>query len=175
MSGSPGPAVRVARVTDADWATYRDVRLAMLADSPRAFGSTYAEASRRTDADWRAFVAQATLWLAWSDDAPAGFGGAVGSAGLYADPELPSGAAYLVGMWVHPDTRGHGVGAALVAAVVEEARDRGLSELRLDVADENDAARRLYVSRGFEPSGRTGALPWDASITETEYRLDLRS
>ncbi|WP_048552723.1 GNAT family N-acetyltransferase [Nostocoides japonicum] len=160
-------------MTPGQWRTYRDVRLAMLADAPRAFGSTHAETAQRTEEIWKGFVTQAVLWLAWVDDPGAGFGGAVGSVGLYADPELPPDAAYLVGMWVHPSHRGTGAGRALVDAVVAEARARGLSRLLLDVADENSAARSLYERAGFVPTGRTGSLPWDETITETEYHLDL--
>lgn len=173
-SGDERVRVTVERVTDAQWRTYRDVRLAMLADSPRSFGSTYAVTSERTDEDWRSFVAQAVLWLAWDSDGMAGFDGAVGSVGLYADPLLPPGSAYLVGMWVHPAGRRAGTGEALVRAVVAEAVARRLDRLVLDVADENLGARRLYDRMGFVVTGRTGSLPWDETITETEYRLDLR-
>ncbi len=163
---------RVERVRPEQWRAYRAVRLGMLADAPRAFGSTYAEAAARTDAQWREFVEQATLWLAWTD-AERGSGQAVGSVGLYADPALPPDVACLVGMWVHPDARRAGTARALVRAVVAEACSRGLSALLLDVVDEGTAARALYRSVGFVPTGRTGTQPWDDSITRAEYRLDL--
>jgi hypothetical protein len=46
-------ALQVELVTGASWRTYRDVRLAALIDSPRAFWVQYADAAERTDDEWR--------------------------------------------------------------------------------------------------------------------------
>ena len=166
--------VRVVRVGEDTWRTYRDVRLAMLADSPRSFGSTLAETSRRSDEDWRAFATTAWLWLAYagpSASARPSIDGAVGSIGMYPDPELPSGTTYLVGMWVHPEHRGTGVADALVREVVDTAYAEGFDRVLLDVADENGRAVRFYLRLGFTPTGVTGRIPWDESITETQLEL----
>lgn len=161
--------VRVEKVQRRDWALYRDVRLAMLLDTPRAFGSTYAETAQRTDEDWEEFVAGAHLWLAYAGEASE----PVGSVGMYAAPELPAGSVYLVGMWVAPPARRLGVGAALVSTVLDAARGAGFTRAVLEVADENGDASRLYRSMGFVPTGQRGTLPWDASITEGQLAHDL--
>ena len=159
--------VRIERVTPDLWQPYREVRLRMLREAPRAYGSTYAEASTRTDAEWQAFVTNARLWLAWAGE------DVVGSVGMWADPALPAGSTYLVGMWVDPEQRGSGVADALVAAVLEGARAEGHSRVVLDVADENARARAFYDRLGFLPTGRASALPWDGTITETELAREL--
>lgn len=159
--------VEVVRVGAARWQAYRDIRLAGLIDSPRAFGSTYAVAAQRTDADWRTFVGQGSLWLALEGDRP------LGTIGLYADPEMPTGSIYLVGMWVATQARGRGVGDALVAAVLQEAGDRGLERVVLHVAVDNAPAIGLYTRHGFTPTGRTGVLDWDAEVAEAEMELLL--
>lgn len=51
--------------------------------------------------------------------------------------------------------RGGGVGRALLAALLDAARERGLRRLSLSVEDGN-RARSLYLSVGFAPVGRDG-------------------
>ena len=159
--------VVVTRVAPEEWAAYRDIRLRMLREAPRAYGGTLAESSARTDEDWQSFVENARLWLAWSGEQ------AIGSVGMWANPALPLGSTHLVGMWVDPEARGTGVADALVAAVLLGARAEGHVRVVLDVADENARARAFYERLGFRPTGHTSVLPWDTSITETELARDL--
>ncbi|TQO20451.1 ribosomal-protein-alanine N-acetyltransferase [Rhodoglobus vestalii] len=51
---------------------------------------------------------------------------------------------------VEPNARRHGVGRALMNALMVEARTRGAGELFLEVRADNPAAQRLYDSLGFE-------------------------
>jgi ribosomal protein S18 acetylase RimI-like enzyme len=53
------------------------------------------------------------------------------------------------GLAVHPDMRGCGVGSLLLDAVIGFARERGLTNVRLDVVDTNPDARRLYERKNF--------------------------
>ncbi|RCK28671.1 GNAT family N-acetyltransferase [Thalassospira lucentensis] len=57
------------------------------------------------------------------------------------------------GIFVDPIARGQGVGTALLAAVADTARERGLSQVRLDVIDINPRARALYERCGFRATG----------------------
>jgi ribosomal-protein-alanine N-acetyltransferase len=54
---------------------------------------------------------------------------------------------------VHPEARGQGLGRLLIARAMEDARQRGASELFLEVRDNNLAARALYQNSGFLPVG----------------------
>jgi len=51
---------------------------------------------------------------------------------------------YLEDLFVDPDARNQGVGAALIAGVEKVARDRGCTRLYLTTAEQNHVARRLY-------------------------------
>jgi GNAT superfamily N-acetyltransferase len=55
-------------------------------------------------------------------------------------------------LYVRPDHRGTGVGEALVAAAVGEARERGASHVRWFTALDNRRAQRLYERLGAERS-----------------------
>lgn len=55
-----------------------------------------------------------------------------------------------------PDARRRGVAGALLRAVIEEARDRGVQQLHLEVRAGNDAVR-LYRREGFEKVGERRA------------------
>ena len=52
-------------------------------------------------------------------------------------------------LYVRDDARGHGVGRALVQAVVDLARERGCRRIELDTNEANEAAVALYESLGF--------------------------
>lgn len=54
---------------------------------------------------------------------------------------------------VHPNYRRKGVGAAIVAALIEECERRGLCELSLEVRESNEAAIGLYEAFGFSVEG----------------------
>jgi GNAT superfamily N-acetyltransferase len=67
---------------------------------------------------------------------------------------------------VLPGYRGAGVGTALVAAAVAEARNRSLPALSLSV-EEGNPARRLYERLGFRPvapAHHPGTLLLDVSV-----------
>ena len=57
------------------------------------------------------------------------------------------------GLAVDPAHQGHGVGRRLVEACAEQARRRGARKLTLRVLGDNDGARRLYESCGFQVEG----------------------
>ena len=79
------------------------------------------------------------------------------------------------GTFVLPQARGRGLGGALVAAVVAQARTWGLAQLMLGVTDAAPAARRLYERAGFRTWGREPrALQSDGRFVDEEHlALDL--
>ena len=63
------------------------------------------------------------------------------------------GVAQVQGVWTHPDLRGHGLGAAGTAAVVEHAYALGARTVSLYVNDCNATARAVYRRVGFDQVG----------------------
>ena len=169
MSEGPrGESLRVERLTADAWRTYRDVRLAALIDSPRAFWATYAEAASRTDDEWRArSTAQGPTWLAFEADRP------VGTVGLWHADEQPHDEVYLVGMWVATVARGTDAARLLVDTALADAAASGRRRVVLDVAHENQRAWAFYLRMGFRPTGQVETMPWDPSVTEETMVLDL--
>jgi GNAT superfamily N-acetyltransferase len=148
----PGDGVRVRRIRADEADALRAVRLRALADTPLAFGSTHA----------REAAYPRERWLAWARDSAAGAAHAtflavdgadapVGLAFAIVDPG--AGPAHLYSMWVAPEARGRGAGAALVGTVIEWTRTSGARTLRTAVTIGNDAAARLYERAGFRDTG----------------------
>jgi RimJ/RimL family protein N-acetyltransferase len=144
------------------WQVHRAVRLAMLLDSPLAYGSTFAREIGFTDELWQQRMDGSTSWLALVGDLP------VGSATLYRFPEQDPDEGCLVGMWVAPHARGSGAAAALVARLLDHAASTGLRRVTLDVADGNHRAAGFYRRMGFTTTGRTDVLPHAPQVTEFE-------
>lgn len=59
----------------------------------------------------------------------------------------------LANIAVIPEARGRGLGGELLDHLLELARRRGVRRLFLEVRESNDAAHRLYASRGFQQIG----------------------
>jgi GNAT superfamily N-acetyltransferase len=149
---------RVERLREGDWASFRELRLRSLRDSPEAFGSTYGDESSQTERAWRDWTAgrwrggSAVVFAGHIDEGPP-----VGTA-TGAEYDAESGVAHLYAMWVAPDARGAGVGRALLEAVAGWARGRRCDHLVLSVTESNETARRFYEACGFADAGQREVL-----------------
>lgn len=149
--------ITVRRFLTQEWPTYRQLRLRSLADSPDAFGSTLAAEQERDDQAWAARLSAAAPdqhqpLVAECDGAAAGL--------LWAkrdgtDPSLVN----LYQMWVAPEARGRGVGAALLGAAIDWARAGNARVVQLGVTCGDSAAARLYQRAGFRQAGGPEARP----------------
>lgn len=144
--------MEIRRLSSADWARYRRIRLESLRDAPEAFGSTFDEALGRGEADWRLQLDALATFVAVAN------GSDIGT--VRGGPDQDDiRTAFLLSMWVAPAHRGRGVGDRLVQTVIDWARSEACSRLILDVADHNHPALALYTRAGFRPTGETGTLP----------------
>ena len=89
-------------------------------------------------------------------------GGPLGAVWARALPAAAPGYGYVaddipeLGMAVARPHHGRGVGSALLAGVLDQARGLAWRALSLSVEDGNDAARALYARHGFVRVGRNG-------------------
>ncbi|MCP1197877.1 GNAT family N-acetyltransferase [Notoacmeibacter sp. MSK16QG-6] len=76
-------------------------------------------------------------------------------------------------MFAEPERRGQGIGAKVLAAIVEKAQALGLAELVLETgtAEEFAPAWRLYERAGFSPCG--AVLDYPSSDHNRFYRKAL--
>ena len=160
----------VQRLGEDDWPRVRAVRLASLGQAPEAFCSTLEGEQGLPEAEWRRRAGRPDGTLLVLTDAG---GRDVGTAMVIPHAQEPEDGA-VVGVWVDPSVRGSGAARALMAAAIQDARDRGFPRLRLEVADDNAAAIAFYERLGFVPTGRrTPMPPPNAHRTEHELVLDL--
>ena len=70
--------------------------------------------------------------------------------------EASAGTAHVarLGMGVHKDHRGQGLGRALMEATIRKVRSSGLEKIELSVYSSNAAAIALYLKLGFAEEGR---------------------
>ncbi len=155
-----------------DVTAYQALRLQALRESPTAFGSSYEQEACLQVTD---FAARLCL-----GDPVSGVFGAfdntndrlIGMLG-FSRESRPKRAhiGNLWSMYVVPEFRNCGVGAALLDAALSHARELGvLRQIVLGVTASNLAASSLYKSRGFEPFGfERDALFVDGTYFDEEH------
>lgn len=168
MAHSPN----VRRMTPDDWEIYRQLRLEALAESPDAFGRTWAEERERPDDEWIDRLASADEnWdlplVAELDGEP---GGLTWGRINRSDPRV----ANLYQMWVAPSHRGHGLGRLLLDTVVDWATGINAQYLELGVTLRDSPAMSLYKSAGFELAGEPEPLRAGSVLLGQPMRLILR-
>ena len=68
---------------------------------------------------------------------------------------------HITNIAVHPEERRRGIGRAMLGGVLDEARQRGLRLVVLEVRPSNVEARALYESFGFRVVGRRRGYYYD--------------
>jgi GNAT superfamily N-acetyltransferase len=116
-------------------------------------------------AGWPA--AGGAVWLVRRPD-----GRVEGSLGLTREAESVAQLRWFV---FTPALRGQGLGRRLLAELLAEARDAGLSKIELDTYTELEAAARLYLEVGFRATGDRERHDWGPAIVYRHYVLELRS
>jgi GNAT superfamily N-acetyltransferase len=155
--------IAVRRVEPDEWQTFREIRLAALADAPYAYLTTLAEARTHPDELWRDRIADSPHFLAFVD------GKALGMTVVIATDT----GRQLVAVWVAPEARGSGVIEALIDSAVTWSRQQGDAELGLWVVDGNERAERAYSRYGFRRTGRTLPVPGRPDEIELEMTYPL--
>ena len=74
---------------------------------------------------------------------------------------------------VAPDARGSGLGRALLQGLLEHARERGFTHIKLWTVHVLEAAARLYLDLGFGCTERHPTRAFGIDLEELRYDLDL--
>lgn len=151
-----------------EWQSSRTLRLEMLADTPHSFGDRLSDVLAWGDDRWRTrhdshLMPDSAVFVAVEPD-----GRWVGHMSVrefhnYSPPQV-----WLMGVYVSPAHRGDGTAATLLDMSVMWARERGFTELYLDVHEHAVAAQRFYGGQGFAPTGHTSPYPLDLTTSELE-------
>lgn len=104
------------------------------------------------------------VWLAEVD------GSAVGHAVLTVCFSMEYGGfrGFIDDLYVRPEARGRGAGAALLHAVRAAATERGIRALHVEAGPDNHTAQRVYARAGYADSGHLFlSLPLAAPVHAT--------
>jgi ribosomal protein S18 acetylase RimI-like enzyme len=140
-----------------DWELWRDTRLRALADSPDAFGSTWAEWQFADEDRWR----QRLSAVPFNVVAVVGDQAVGQASGTQLDGEQR---VELISMWVAPSARGSGVADALLAAVKNYAERVGAIAVRLSVRRLNERAIGMYQRASFVLADEPGDEPAEIAM-----------
>jgi GNAT superfamily N-acetyltransferase len=170
---SAGSSVHVRRLLQSDKGALREVRLRSLATDRMAFGETFEEIAQKDDRFWNTWAhvastsGEAATFVAV--DPEGSLVGLVGSRRI-------EGVVWLGAMWVAPPLRGHGIGARLLDALLAWAElEHPKLAVRLSVVPSQDAAVRLYRSRGFDFTGQVSPLNHAPGLNSYEMARPPRS
>ncbi len=144
--------MEIRRLTPADAPAYREVRLRALRDHPEAFNSSFEEEALKPPAYSAERLGDASPAIYWGAFAN---GELVGTVGLDRETRFKNRhKASVIGMYVAPEVARQGVGRALLAALLAQARALQLELLVLTVTEGNQGAQQLYLQAGFKSFGR---------------------
>lgn len=165
------PAIR--RFRQDEWRSYRALRLAALADSPDAFGSTLAIERNCTDEEWSRRLA-ADPGVNFPIVARIG-AEAVGLAWGRIEPASPD-TAHLYQLWVAHAHRQRAIGRMLLDTVIDWARASNLRKVVLSATCGDTPALRLYSRAGFVAIGDPASVrPGSTLLAQTmELALERR-
>jgi ribosomal protein S18 acetylase RimI-like enzyme len=159
--------IRLLNAKDAG--IYRTIRLEAVQDAPLAFAESAAEARGKSFDDFVNYLDSHErgdfVLGAFEDDT------LIGVVGFFRTAHgKHSHKGTIWGMYVRPAYRRRGVGAALIAAAIERARNiAGVRQMNLSVTASNTAAKRLYENAGFRVYGvEPGALSMEGKYFDED-------
>jgi len=140
----------IRQLAASEWKLLREVRLRGLGEDPEWFEMTVARAREFPDQHWKdtaelyGCALTAARFLA---EDPAG--AVAGLASAQFDHSGDPSKVYLGWIWIAHESRGKGLGRALVEGVGTWARSRGATLLFAFTSERNVAGRALFTSSGF--------------------------
>ncbi|QBY00110.1 GNAT family N-acetyltransferase [Rhodophyticola sp. CCM32] len=141
--------MKIRRLTAADAAAFRDIRLLMLQTDPAAFGSTYADWAAKPMAEIKAWIEMMHLFAAMEGDQ------CLATAAWHRfKGDTVSHRGHVIAVYTRPEARGQGLFRQIMAALEADARAEGVLQLDLDVSVSQPAAFAGYLALGYTELGR---------------------
>lgn len=137
--------ITVRDLTESDWPTYRELRLAALQDSPAAFLGSYDVESHKEEEFWRDRIRTAHRFVAERDSKPVGVVGL----GAHGD-DAKDGEVF--DLWVAPEARALHVAIALVTAAATQSAKEGRTRLFFWAFSDSAPAIAFASNFGFRPT-----------------------
>lgn len=130
-----------------DLSAWKSLRLEALQSCPEAFGSSYEEEVRHTDAEWESGLKRSNIFGAFVD------GMLVAAAGFFVMDRLKTKhRGILFGTYTKPSHRRKGFASSVVEAIVAHAKEHVL-QVHLTCHKNNLAPLSLYQKHGFKIYG----------------------
>jgi [ribosomal protein S18]-alanine N-acetyltransferase len=149
-----------------------ETRLYLLAEAPPSVGrADVSPAADGAAADGPAEDRTADAGAAASGRQPAGQPVMAGYAGMMFIPDGTQ--ADVLTIAVRPAHWGQGIGSALLGTLLATARDRGCTEVFLEVRADNPRAHGLYLRRGFTELGLRRGYYQPSGVDAIVMRKDL--
>jgi len=170
------PSVEIVTLPAEAWEEYKVLRLRALKTEPQAFGSSLAEMERSMGEEWQRRlqgVIDGKRHLLFARLC----GKLVGMVGAFQEKEdRRSCTAYIHGMYVDSDARSRGIGRMLLARLLENLAESGITRAKLDVSTDQLAAKQLCLSLGFVVTGsKVQTLGDGKQHVELEMELPVNS
>ncbi|QNF30251.1 GNAT family N-acetyltransferase [Metabacillus elymi] len=145
--------MKIRNLSESDAQLYQNLRLSAFKINPRAFGSTYEREVRFSikTIEERLKPTKDKFVLGAFDEN----GSLVGMVTFIRENNLKTNhKGNVFGMFVAQESRLQGIGKSLVLELIRKARNcDGLEQINLTVVSDNDSAKKLYESVGFEVYG----------------------
>jgi ribosomal protein S18 acetylase RimI-like enzyme len=134
------------------WQEYKEIRLRALKTEPQAFLSPYEKEAAYPDEKWKQRLETAGKGRSWVFFAKNEEDRLVGIVGAYRDDDdLQNHSAQVWGLYVDRETRGKGIGKALMTKVLGELEsDPDIKTIILEVNTDQEIAKKIYEFFGFE-------------------------
>jgi GNAT superfamily N-acetyltransferase len=163
-------SLKIRRIRADEGLALRALRLAALADSPMAYGSTFAREDAYPEAVWHERAAAGAAGGNVVTIVAEHEGRLVAMAsGLGSGPETQDGSQpTMVGVFVEGRARRQGIGVALIETIVGWARARGSTRLTVWITANNEPAHALYRRCGFHLTGATKPNAHTPTLPELE-------
>jgi GNAT superfamily N-acetyltransferase len=167
--------MKIRRIRADEGLALRALRLAALADSPMAYGSTFAREDVYPEAVWHERAAAGAAGGNVVTIVAEQNGQLTAMAtGLATGPETRDGShPTMVGVFVERASRRQGVGVALIETIVGWARARGSTRLTVWITANNEPAHALYRRCSFHLTGATKPTAHTPTLPELEMARNL--